>query len=771
MPPHRLTAILAAACLAFAAGDAAAQVSRYKIEIQSVRVGFEPGPTQPVDENAVAADRGTLYKSGAWTPIFVRLTNVNKYNPDPKKDGPAVLLVETPDCDDTISTYSVPVPAFDEEEGLAGMANVIAYTRTGGRYSDFKVRVVAGTKDLSAEYKVGQQANSNQNAVALDPNQGLYLAIGSRLPGLQFLEKRDPNQNQPLNVVNGMKKSYVALAARVVDLPPVWFGYSSADLVVLGTSDRDFALGLVNDRVRATALAEWVRRGGRIVVCAGANADVLTGSPELNALLPVDIGKPSQVPGLQITWKEGAAIPDPLPAMSLAGLAARDKRGHRVLVEGPQGTGPVVVQGAYGLGRVTVVALDPDKPPVTKWPGQTSFWQHLLAAAGPSIPDSAAANQNIIYYRGVQPATSTDNEQNTINSQLEQFEGVPVISFGWVALFILLYILVVGPLDYLFLKKVVKRLELTWITFPTIVLAVSAAAYFTAYHLKGKELRVNKLDLVDIDQQTGRAYGRTWFAVFSPRIDKYTIGVEPAAGWAGTPDATEPGGIVSWFGTSRSVRENIFRQSYDYAPRAAGMRGVPIQVWSLKGFESDWAAPLDSDKPLVENRLRHPIGHPNDLIGEVTSRLPAALEDVVLIYRGEVASLGTMLPETPKTVTAQVRTKFATLKERANADSGTRLSLLFHEAWVGSTQTNNGSLRDVDQSWRLNDDNKDEVILVGRLEQTKGRADDVSTGPASPSRLWLGKLPTEGGTRPELPGTMRQDTIVRIFLPLTPERR
>ena len=49
---------------------------------------------------------------------------------------------------------------------------------------------------------------------------------------------------------------------------------------------------------------------------------------------------------------------------------------------------------------------------------------------------------------------------------LESFDGVPVISFGWVALFILIYIVVVGPLDYFFLKKVVKRLELTWVTFP-----------------------------------------------------------------------------------------------------------------------------------------------------------------------------------------------------------------------------------------------------------------------------------------------------------------
>ena len=75
----------------------------------------------------------------------------------------------------------------------------------------------------------------------------------------------------------------------------------------------------------------------------------------------------------------------------------------------------------------------------------------------------------------------------------------------------------VGPLDYFFLKKVVKRLELTWITFPTVVLVVSAAAYFTAYWLKGSDLHIRKLDVVDIDL-AGQTVGHTWFTLFSPRI-------------------------------------------------------------------------------------------------------------------------------------------------------------------------------------------------------------------------------------------------------------
>ena len=78
-----------------------------------------------------------------------------------------------------------------------------------------------------------------------------------------------------------------------------------------------------------------------------------------------------------------------------------------------------------------------------------------------------------------------------------------LIPFGWVAFFIFLYILLIGPGDYFFLKKVLKRMELTWITFPTIVVTVSLLAYYAAYLLKGNDLLVNKVDVVDVDQVDG----------------------------------------------------------------------------------------------------------------------------------------------------------------------------------------------------------------------------------------------------------------------------
>src|SRR5262249_14843356 len=124
-----------------------------------------------------------------------------------------------------------------------------------------------------------------------------------------------------------------------------------------------------------------------------------------------------------------------------------------------------------------------------------------------------------------------------LRQALEQFPGVKLVPFGWVAFFIFLYILLIGPGDYFFLKKVVKRMELTWVTFPLIVLTVSLAAYLGAYAVEGKELRANKLDVLGVDRASGPGVagapatmrGSSFLNLFSPQNYDYDVAVVPQA--------------------------------------------------------------------------------------------------------------------------------------------------------------------------------------------------------------------------------------------------
>jgi hypothetical protein len=392
-----------------------------------------------------------------------------------------------------------------------------------------------------------------------------------------------------------------------------------------------------------------------------------------------------------------------------------------------------------------------------------------------------------------------------------------------VALFILLYILVVGPLDYFILKKVVKRLELTWITFPTVVLVVSAIAYFTAYYLKGSELRINKVDVVDIvaeldpDTKTARgtqATGTTWFTLFSPRIQSYTVGIEPAPGWApedpNNAEARNPYSVVTtWFGRpadgygGRAGTGGLFRRSYDYSPDAMGLLGVPIQVWATKSFTATWEAGLPKESPLITAELAPSEANPRVLSGSITSKLPVELADVSLLYKGYAYTLGRL----PRDLPVRIEDKEIGIKARdaVALDEWLRnmtwqpnmpvqpgklqgggwerqgqpvnyliKPLLFGEA-VRDGTTRNHTARPLDQSWRVvragQPTQRDEVILIGRpLTSGSTGAEAVTQDPANPSRLWLGAVPDKKATRTPLSGTLAQETYVRVFIPVNTQK-
>ena len=111
-------------------------------------------------------------------------------------------------------------------------------------------------------------------------------------------------------------------------------------------------------------------------------------------------------------------------------------------------------------------------------------------------------------------------------------------------------------------------------------------------------------------------YGQTWFTLFSPRIQNYTIGLEPVApDWGGrwtrseddspvppvmvaTMDGPEPG--------RAATRRGCFRRPYEYAEDAWGIRGSAHSRVGDGTFASSWRVPLKDrqakDRPARSRR-------------------------------------------------------------------------------------------------------------------------------------------------------------------------
>lgn len=816
-----LFALLVAAALA---APAAAQ--RPKIKIDDARVGLPAGGGSTSDRD-LSGRAAPVSKRNTWAPVYVRLEMLGEYQ------GGAVLKVETTDGDDLKTTLRVPLlPTLaDRKPGeMIEPAELpyLPYARVGDRIGEVVLTVESDGKDgrvreLSEPYRFTSRDRFVQFK---EPSSYIVLGLGSRLPtftlpAVKVEKKENPNVATPPGYRNGRVQT--AVIADVREMPDQWFGYSACDIVVLstGAATPEFLADLFDPQksqpfvARRDALFEWVRRGGKLVVSVGANAPALSQSPVFQDLLPQPISReqPTRAVGsLAIKFQIATAVPvggklqpktDTFPVARFAPPSA-GRPSNVVLMSADPQPEPLVVQGTFGLGKVTAVAFDLDRSPFAEFPLRADFWDWLLREAGSARTSLAPDGKQSNVVNFAEP-DKEDELAAGLRSTVDQFEGVPVISFGWVALFIVLYTLLIGPVEYYFLKKVVGRLELTWITFPLIVVTVSAVAYMTAYAIKGNDLRLNKVDLVDVDLHGGRVYGRSWFTLFSPRIESYTIGVEPREGWVkpSAPETPLPFPLVDWMAGGRGGGGgSLINRGYQYDTRlsargpvlADGLVRVPVQVWSTKAFTGQWVGELDRTNPLIKADLFHPPASPGAVTGSLVSNLPvAALSDPVLVYAGRVYKLPTLtkgqpvdvpssspeaeggLPTDPDWLTRNTAAAYITGRGDATLIGGGQSlwRALFHEKVMAREVTKGGlenaSLRDLDQSWRLNESNRNEAMLLARIPAISGPAEGLLTDPAGPSAttLWLKELP---GERPRsvVPGTLRQETYIRVFIPIKP---
>ena len=570
-----------------------------QVHIEDVRVGFGY-PT--------AGNEGN-YKIGDWTPVRVRLRA--------EKDGfSGALELSTTDSDDVEAAFLRRVSVAPNET-----IDVTSFAKPGKQMPEFHVRLIDESGKLRD--RAIYDTSSGRAWDGAMQSTTLIVAVGrpAGLDAEQFAKRPGyPRENFRIAHLESTR-----------ELPARWYGYDAVDQLILCLDKPDQLEGM--DVTARSAVESWVRHGGHLVVSVGTSWERVLADTVLGPMLPVEIDRTETVKQLSelesyVSQSAPAVrIKDPLSVPHLTKLRGKIEVGTRDL--------PLVVRAPYGFGTVTFVALELNHEPFSSWDGRTDFWLKLLAIRKQPQQDSnpqAAWGQRAL-----------SDISSHLRMQLEHFEGVSLVPFQWVAFFIFLYILLIGPVDYFLVKKVFKRMELTWVTFPTMVLGVSLAAYFTAYWLKGDELRINKIDVVDVDQVSGSLRGTSWFTLFSPQIKNYTVKIEPELAVSPQPPGQQGGPpvAVSWLGLAedaiggmgRQGGAGLFRRGYRFGPDAQTLEDVPVQVWSMKGFSARWhgtaVATVDAKLESVDiNRVR----------GTVTNRLGIPLEDCSLVF-GRIAKV------------------------------------------------------------------------------------------------------------------------------------
>jgi hypothetical protein len=221
-------------------------------------------------------------------------------------------------------------------------------------------------------------------------------------------------------------------------------------------------------------------------------------------------------------------------------------------------------------------------------------------------------------------------------------------STGIVLAFLLLYVLVIGPINYLVLRRM-RRLEWAWLSVPLVVLVFSCGLYAVGAGLRGGQSQLSQAAIVQGAEGQSRAFATGFVGLFSPRRASYTVGF---------PAQTLVGGAPVRF-----IQSNQFDA---VVADEAGARSIRVlaDVVSVSTFVAEQMV----DLPVaVQSNLTSDGG---GLSGEVRNTGAGTLEDVLIVRGDSFTRLGALAPGASLQVAASnVQQGFPSSVELA--DSGT----------------------------------------------------------------------------------------------------
>jgi hypothetical protein len=215
-----------------------------------------------------------------------------------------------------------------------------------------------------------------------------------------------------------------------------------------------------------SALRDFVGQGGSLVVTGGSDwrRTLLGLPPELS---------PLHATGTAAASLSGVAAlagrSDQLEAMVATGDL---QPGARAVVSDAGGR-PLLVAGHYGGGLITVLSFDPAAEPT--------------ASSGLAVPAWVEAlGRTLDHAGGTLPAThSLPGVDATVAQALPTLHGAALPSPWLVGPLLLLYLLLVAPVNYLFLRRRMRRPDLFWLTAPALAAVFTGAFYWLGTDIQG----------------------------------------------------------------------------------------------------------------------------------------------------------------------------------------------------------------------------------------------------------------------------------------------
>jgi hypothetical protein len=589
-------------------------------------LGLSPvsGKAAPAAENGVSIDRIEAgfqgnFKIGQWSPLWVTFRST--------EDRQVTVVVDAPDPDDNLT--SVPGLPVEVKAGIPARCEVCF--RTGRMTGDLQVRVedAQGQTLASRKLRAGSDANSEFHTV-LRLDRPLWITLGN------------VDLSTASTVADALGKGTVSGRSeepRVVryespqELPSDWRAMQSVDLLVLPTARHSGAsqLDLISPESDAI-IRKWVRGGGHLLISVGSETAAFEESRLARWIRPILVE--GQMPLRQLSTLEAFAGKNaPLKFSGTVTCARLAKLpAPNVIIRHAGSNLPLAASVPFGFGHVTVVGIDIDLPPVANWTALKSVTEKLASNKSHAARGAVRKQNQQLTHVGVTDLATQFQQTH------EDFPTVQRPSYWWVMGLILVYVAVIGPLDYVVVRRLLRRPELTWFTFPILAALAFAAAASESGRRNARDLLINQFNLIDIDSAEAFVRARTWVSMYSPEHRRFSVAVEPDLGQALGETARERASaqvVTGWVAPPENAVGGLYRsgaasfsgRGYRFAPAAAQVENLPVAKWSTKSLSADWTDELT--QAVVDCHLE--TAGPGQLKGSIAHHLAVPLEDCLLV--------------------------------------------------------------------------------------------------------------------------------------------
>jgi hypothetical protein len=402
-------------------------------------------------------------RDGAWCPVHVTLSNQG-----PDLEGELRVTEPTSLGAQQSDAYrrTVVLPTTSRK----------AYTLyvPGNSLRELQVRLVT---------QGGAVAAQSAAVRSLQEDVHLYGVVAATPSDLNFLADVAPTGNQGAVAHLGLE-----------NLPPHPLGWEALDTLVLNDVDTTSL-----EAGQRQALETWLGQGGHLIVGGGAGAAQTAAG--LSDLLPVAVGAVrnlDDLAGLGEFLGVPTAPDGPYPVVDAALTEGE------VLIE--QDGMTLVARRHVGAGVVDYLAFDAGLNPFARWEHRHRLWRFLLEAG--------SAGEPRLYVREA-------------NSAIRAVEAIPNLkppSVLQIMGFLLAYTLLIGPANYLVLRRIDRR-ELAWLTIPAIVVVFTACAYVTGFQIRGRVPVLHRLAVVYVPEGAETGEVAQLVGLFSPRRTRYDVEV------------------------------------------------------------------------------------------------------------------------------------------------------------------------------------------------------------------------------------------------------